>query len=106
MLFVVQVKGTDSDNKNTWLENVKHIFKPNEKSPAVLPTCLFVVNVRDNNLYYAWIAEPKVEGETAKLQFNDPATFNNLNAPAVDEIVGRVRQWYAVYRKQLMQKGA
>ena len=59
-LFVVQVKGTTSSDPNDWMQDVKQLFR-GTGSPIYLPVCVFVVNVRDNKAFYAWVAEPQVE---------------------------------------------
>ena len=64
-LFVVQVKGTTSSNPNDWMPNVEQLF--NGGGPVFLPACVFVVNVRDNESQYAWVAEPVVAADGAKL---------------------------------------
>ena len=98
-LFWVQVKGTTAPNSDDWTQNVKQLFRPTGNS-IYLPVCVFVVNVRDNRAYYAWLAEPTVEDKRATLRF--PAgEFKELDRPAVDTIVNRVRAWYDVLPQQL-----
>src|SRR3954452_7492857 len=65
-LFVVQVKGTVSANPTDWMQNVKQLFRA-AGGQLYLPTCVFVVNVRDNTTQYAWIAEPIAESDRATL---------------------------------------
>jgi hypothetical protein len=98
-LFWVQVKGTTSPNPADWTQNVKQLFRP-RGSEIYLPVCVFVVNVRDNRAYYAWLAEPSVEDQRATLRF-PPGDFKELDRPAVDTIVDRVRAWYDVLPQQL-----
>lgn len=89
-LFVVQIKGTVSDKKQ-WMENVTPLFKA---GPYYLPTCLFVVDVRDNKAEYAWLAEPQVEEQSAKLMFSEQGDFHPLDHQAVGQIIDRVQKWY------------
>lgn len=103
-LFVVQVKGTVSASPTDWVQNVKQLF-PAAGGQLYLPTCAFVVNVRDNKTVYAWIAEPVAETDGATLQFHQAPTFHELNDTAVTEIVGRVRAYYDVMPKQLLPTG-
>src|SRR4051812_610172 len=63
-LFVVQVKGTVAANQADWMLTVKQLFRAGG-GQLYLPTCVFVVNVRDNKALYAWIAEPVVEPNRA-----------------------------------------
>lgn len=98
-LFWVQVKGTTSPNPDDWIQDTKELFRP-KASAIYLPVCVFVVNVRDNRAYYAWLAEPSVEDKRAKLDLR-AAKFKELDRPAVDTIVNRVRAWYDVLPQQL-----
>ena len=89
-LFVVQVKGTLSTDKQQWAENVKPLYNAGNH---FLPACVFVINVRSNDAVYAWLAEPQVNGSAAKLHFFDRPDFHRLDESAVDDIVQRVRGW-------------
>jgi Domain of unknown function (DUF4365) len=100
-LFVVQVKGTLSADQNEWMKGVKELFQP-KSSNIFVPVCVFLVNVRNNQFRYAWVAEPFVEEQQAILRFPPPAQFRDLDEPAVDEIVNRVKEWYDVLPRQLM----
>ena len=100
-LFVVQVKGTTSSDPNDWMQNVKQLFR-GPGSPIYLPVCVFVVNVRDNQAFYAWVAEPQVEAKGATLRFHESGTFHPLDSAAVSDIIDRVKAWYHVLPNQLM----
>lgn len=91
MLFVVQVRGTLSEDKVQWMEGVKQLFNA---GPVYLPACVFVVNVRNSNAEYAWLAKPKVEEKGAKLDFYEHGEFQPLTPDAVDQIVNHVQAWY------------
>src|SRR3954471_1089406 len=80
--FVVQVKGTTSSDPNDWMQDVKQLFR-GPGSPVYLPVCVFVVNVRDNKAVYAWVAEPLVVPDGAKLQFHEQGDFQPLDSTAV-----------------------
>ena len=99
--FVVQVKGTTSSNPKDWMRDVKQLF-PRSGIHTYLPTCVFVVNVRDNTAYYAWAAEPKAEAKSAVLKFYEKGDFRPLDAAAVDSIVDQVKAYYRELPKQLM----
>jgi hypothetical protein len=90
-LFVVQVKGTTSSDKGEWTESVKQLYKPGR---FYLPACVFIINIRSNEATYAWVAEPQVEGKSARLGFFEHPDFHSLDRDAVDHIVNRGRQWY------------
>jgi hypothetical protein len=91
-IFIVQVKGTLSSDQKRWTENVKQLYR--KSNEFYLPACVFIVNVRSNDAAYAWVAEPKVNGGGARLNFFQHPEFHALDAKAVDQIVGRVRTWY------------
>jgi hypothetical protein len=103
-LFVVQVKGTVSANQTDWIQNVKPLFR-SDGGPIHLPTCVFVVNVRDNQTRYAWIAEPIAEPDRATLQSHQAPTFHELNDATVAEIVRRVKAYYDAMPKPLLTAG-
>jgi len=100
-LLVVQVKGTTSSNPKDWMKAVKQLF-PAKGSSIYLPTCVFVINVRDNRASYAWLAEPLVEAQGAKLRFHENGSFHDLNPLAVNEIIDRINAWYDVLPQQLI----
>jgi hypothetical protein len=100
-LFVVQVKGTTSPDPNDWMQDVQQLFR-GPGSPIYLPVCVFVVNVRDNKAFYAWVAEPQVEAKGATLRFHESGTFHPLDSAAVSDIIDRVKSWYHVLPNQLM----
>jgi hypothetical protein len=102
-LFVVQMKGTLSADPTDWMPNVEQLFRAGGQ--LSLPTCVFVVNVRDNTTLYDWIAEPVAEPGRATLKFHQNPTFNELNDAAVTEIVSRVKAYYDVLPKQLLTTG-
>jgi hypothetical protein len=103
-LFVVQVKGTVSANRADWLQYVKQLFRAGG-GHLYLPTCVFVVNVRDNTALYAWIAEPTAEASRATLKFHQAPTFYELDDAAVTEIVRQVKAYYDTMPKQLVTTG-
>ncbi len=100
-LFIAEVKGTTSSDFGEWMRTVKKLFGGQEKL-VYLPTCVFVVNVRDNNAWYAWVAEPTVEPEGPTLQFHQAGDFHGLDDAAVTEIISRVKAWYEALPKQFL----
>jgi hypothetical protein len=100
-LFVVQVKGTTSSDPADWMQNVKQLFR-GRGSPVYMPVCVFVVNVRKNEAFYAWMAEPQVEAKGATLRFHENGEFRPLDTAAVSDIVDQVKAWYDVLPNQLM----
>ena len=100
-LFVVQVKGATSSDPNDWIQEVKPLFR-GQGSPIYLPVCVFVVNVRENEAFYAWVAEPQVEAKGATLRFHETGPFHPLDPAAVSDIIDRVKAWYQALPNQLM----
>ncbi len=100
-LLVVQVKASQSSDPNDWMPDLEPIFHMRERSIS-LPTCVFVVNVRENRAFYAWVAEPQVEAKGATLRSHDTATFHPLDPSAVSDIIDRVKFWYEALPNQLM----
>lgn len=100
-LFVVQVKGTMSSDPNDWTQAVQQFFRGNGRTIS-LPVCVFVVNVRENKAFYAWVAEPQVEAKGATLRSHETGTFEPLDPAAVGDIIDRVKAWYDVLPNQLM----
>ena len=100
-LFVVQVKGATSSDPNDWMQNVEPLFR-GRGGPISLPMCVFVVNVRENKAFYAWVAEPQVEAKGATLRFHETGTFHPLDPAAVSDIIDRVKAWYQALPNQLM----
>lgn len=98
--FVVQVKGTTSSNPSEWMRDVKQLF-PTPGVQVYLPTCVFLINVKDNKAFYAWAAKPTVEGRSAKLQFYERGNFSPLDEAAVDTIVDEVEAYYRAIAKIL-----
>ncbi len=99
-IFVVLVKGTTSSDPDDWMQIVTPLFKPNG-GMIYLPACVFVINVRDNRAFYAWVAEPTVETKGATLRFHEHGAFRDLDVAAVGQIVDRVKAWYDALPKQL-----
>lgn len=105
-LFVVQVKGTVSSDPTDWMRNVQTLFRGGSEHPY-LPTCVVVVDIRDNKAQYAWIAEPiaRPDGDGAILRIHPIAAFHELDDAAVTAIVRRVKAYYDVTPKQLLATG-
>jgi hypothetical protein len=79
------------------MQDVKQLFHA-RVSPVNFPVCVFVVNVRENKAFYAWMAEP----QDARLRFHQTGTFHPLDPAAVSDIIDRVKAWYQVLPNQLI----
>jgi hypothetical protein len=91
--FVVQVKGTVTSDPNEWTQGTGRLAAL-AKRHFVVPTCLFLINVRDNKAVYAWVAEPCIQENKAALEFHEPGKFAPLTDEAVDHIIQSVDDWY------------
>ena len=100
-LFVVQVKGAMTSDPDEWMQSVKQLFRPGS-SPIYVPVCVFVINIRDNKAFYAWVAEPQVETKGATLRFHEMGAFHPLDSATVSEIIDRVKAWYDVLPQRLI----
>jgi len=98
-VFVVQVVGTMSSDASDWMQNVEQLFS-SDGNAIYLPTCVFAVNVRDNQSSYAWLAEPCVESQKATLRLTEQGDFHKLDFTAVGQIVDRVKAWYDALPRQ------
>ena len=92
-MFVVQVKGTVSANPSEWMHNVQQWFQARRQGPY-LPTCVFVVNVRDNKAQYAWITEPVAEPDQALLLSHTTPEFHELTDATVSTIINQAKIYY------------
>jgi len=57
------------------------------------PVCLFYFTMRDDQGYYAWVAEPAVEDDQPRLLVHSEAHCRKLDRQALDEIVAQVDRW-------------
>ncbi len=67
-----------------------------------LPSCVVVVNIRDNTAWYAWIAEPTVEQGRAVLKVQTLPEFHPFDEGEVAVVVAQVRAYYTTLPKQLV----
>jgi hypothetical protein len=58
--------------------------------------------VRNNQSQYAWLAEPVVQDNGAKLVFHEDGQFHGLDSSAVTNIVERVKAWYEALPKEIV----
>jgi hypothetical protein len=100
-LFMAQVKGSTSSDPNAWIQAVEPLFRGGGR-PISLPVCVCVVNVRENQAFYAWVAEPQLEAKGATLRFPETGAFRPLDPAAVSDIVDRVKAWYQALSNQPM----
>jgi hypothetical protein len=101
--FMVQVRGTADRDTMKWVESIRNAYQAHV-GEFFLPTCLFLMSIRENRAYYCWIAEPQTEGNSAKLLFHHSFDLHDLDKEAVDRIVQQVKAWYDVLPAQLFQR--
>jgi hypothetical protein len=99
--FAVEVKARlDPTDRNLLLRDAlqrARYLKPND-----IPSCLFFFAMRNDEGYYAWLREPKVNpdgkpvlklADPEKRMRNQPL-LKPLDNDAIGEIVTRVSEWY------------
>lgn len=99
-MFVVQVRGTTTSDPGECRRAVDHLI-PGDPEAIFGPTCVFVIDVRDNRFFFAWVAAPSVEADRPVLRFPDTPTFFPLDRTALDQIVDRVTTWHAALARAL-----
>lgn len=97
--FGVQIEGTshsltDEREATSYCRTLSK-RTPRQSTPY-FPTIMLVFSVRDDRGYFDWIAEPRVVGNTPKLDFHREHAMSKLEPELLDEIVGRVIAWYDV----------
>lgn len=90
-LFAVQVKGSERKIDEEFRESLRPQLK---RKALFMPACLFLVDVRSNQMWYGWLAEPILEANGAKLEMSSKPDVHPLTTDSIDEIVDRVSAWY------------
>ena len=72
-----------------------------EADLASLPTCLLVVDVRTNQVDFAWLAEPLIQDHAAKIQARPDVELHPFDSDDLDRAIGRINDWYDVLLRQL-----
>ncbi|QDU18375.1 hypothetical protein [Urbifossiella limnaea] len=99
-MFVIQVRGTTTSDPDECRRAVDHLI-PGDPAAIFGPTCVFVIDVRDNRHFYAWVAAPAVERGRPVLRFPEVPDFQPLDRAALDQIVDRVAGWHAALARVL-----
>ena len=60
------------------------------------PVCLFFFTMRDERVYFSWLAEPRMTDTGPKLVHHDKANCAPLTDELLDGIIGHVASWYDV----------
>jgi hypothetical protein len=99
-MFVARVRGTTTSDPQECVRATAALL-PDNVPLAAWPTCLFVIDVRDNRAFYAWLAEPTVETGRPRLASVPTPAFQPLDAAALDHIIDRVSAWHTALRQML-----
>ncbi|MCL6750089.1 DUF4365 domain-containing protein [Nostoc sp. CCCryo 231-06] len=99
-LFGIEVKATDSTSN---LKKHNDILKLDKNRLSRLenfkdlpfPVCLFFFILENDQGYYKWILEPKIDGEKqVKLHFNEDDELKNLDDKEIANIISSINSWY------------
>lgn len=99
-LFGIEVKATDSTSNlkkhNDILKLDKSRFNRLEKFKDLpFPVCLFFFILENDQGYYKWILEPKIDGEKqVKLHFNEDDELKKLDDKEIANIISSINSWY------------
>ncbi|MDF5738616.1 MULTISPECIES: DUF4365 domain-containing protein [unclassified Nostoc] len=99
-LFGIEVKATNSTSN---LKKHNDILKLDKDRLSILekfkdlpfPVCLFFFILENDQGYYKWILEPKIDGEKqVKLHFNEDDELKNLDDKEIANIISSINSWY------------
>ena len=99
-LFGIEVKATDSKSN---LKKHNDILKLDKNRLSILekfkdlpfPVCLFFFILENDQGYYKWILEPKIDGEKqVKLHFNEDDELKKLDDKEIANIILSINSWY------------
>ncbi|MHC5939348.1 DUF4365 domain-containing protein [Nostoc sp.] len=99
-LFGIEVKATNSTSN---LKKHNEILKLDKDRLSILekfkdlpfPVCLFFFILENDQGYYKWILEPKIDGENqVKLHFNEDDELKNLDDKEIANIISSINSWY------------
>jgi len=99
-LFGIEVKATNSTSNlnkhNDILKLDKDRFKRLEKFKDLpFPVCLFFFILENDQGYYKWIVEPKINGQKQfSLHFNENDELTKLDDQEIANIISIVNSWY------------
>ncbi len=96
LAFGVLLRGVTSpvtaDQANEVLKPTMGQFRGMRK--FTYPVCLFFFTMRDEQAFFSWLAEPVLTDDGPKLVHHEQAHCVNLTGELLDQIVGRVVNWY------------
>jgi hypothetical protein len=96
LMFGVLLKGTPSpvtiDQANTVLGLTLEQFQRMGK--FTYPVCLLFFTMRDEGVFFSWLAEPVVNGGVPKLVHHDRADCVELANERLDQLVETIVSWY------------
>lgn len=98
--FGVEVKGSmasfDGTHADRALRPILRRFRDGGEVPY--PFCLLYFTMEDDRGYFAWLAEPIVDGEgRPRLHYPDEPHYHRLDRPSLDRTVECVNEWYDAF---------
>lgn len=99
-LFGIEVKATDSTSNlkkhNDILKLDKNRLIRLEKFKDLpFPVCLFFFILENDQGYYKWILEPKIDGEKqVQLHFKEDDDLKRLDDKEIANIISSINSWY------------
>lgn len=94
---------TESQLNQTLLPRMQEILSVGQ---FPYPVLLFHFTMDDDQGYFTWVAEPAVTGGVPQLLMHDTPHCRKLDRAAMDEIVGKVAEWYSVFFARLSMKAS
>ncbi len=98
--FGVVVRGAWESVSKEQAEKVLRPFlqKIKRRGPRSFPTCLFFFTMKENQGWYAWVAEPVVTTDgKPRLRMHEHALCQPLNKAAVNDLVAQVDWWFDAF---------
>lgn len=96
--FGVMLRGTTDPVAGTQeasaLLNAMHIER--KGSQVMMPVCVFLFSMQDDQGYYDWQAEPLLEDGKAQLPLKTGFQARHLTPRALDSLIDDVNHWYDV----------
>lgn len=105
-VFGVMIEGTTDaiadQGEATARLNLMNIHQ--QGAQVMMPVCVFLFSMQDDQGYYDWQAEPRLEDGKAQLPLKTSFEARKLTPHAMDNIIAAVDRWYdAVFKLPVLQ---
>lgn len=105
-VFGVMIKGTTDaiadQGEATALLNLMNIQQ--RGAQVMMPVCVFLFSMQDDQGYYDWQAEPRLDDGKVQLPLKTSFEARKLTPHALDSIIDAVDRWYdAVFKLPVLQ---